>query len=292
MVLALVAEGLVDGLRIDHIDGLADPRGYLERLRGNGVERVWVEKILRARRAAARLARPGDDRLRVRRTMCTRCSSTPAAEPALTELAGERRPFSEVAHAGEARAGAGDVPARARPPSPPVDPPTWSRRSLALLVYRTYVEPGTGRVDDLDRAAAAQLPDPVRAVAHARGARLRRVRDALPADDGLGHGQGCRGHRVLPLRPPARPERGRRRSRPVRTRRRGLPRGERVRAAPLPARACSPATTHDTKRSADVRARIGTLPTSPSAGPRTRCAGASSTVRFATVPPPTGRRSC
>ena len=32
VVLRLLAEGLVDGLRIDHPDGLADPRGYLTRL--------------------------------------------------------------------------------------------------------------------------------------------------------------------------------------------------------------------------------------------------------------------
>jgi (1->4)-alpha-D-glucan 1-alpha-D-glucosylmutase len=32
LVLRLVGEGLIDGLRIDHPDGLADPRGYLERL--------------------------------------------------------------------------------------------------------------------------------------------------------------------------------------------------------------------------------------------------------------------
>ena len=44
--LELVQEGLVDGLRVDHPDGLADPRGYLERLRDEGVEHVWVEKIL------------------------------------------------------------------------------------------------------------------------------------------------------------------------------------------------------------------------------------------------------
>jgi (1->4)-alpha-D-glucan 1-alpha-D-glucosylmutase len=47
-VLALVAEGLVDGLRVDHPDGLADPEGYLVRLREAGVARVWVEKILGA----------------------------------------------------------------------------------------------------------------------------------------------------------------------------------------------------------------------------------------------------
>ena len=44
--LELVREGLVDGLRVDHPDGLADPRGYLERLRDEGAEHVWVEKIL------------------------------------------------------------------------------------------------------------------------------------------------------------------------------------------------------------------------------------------------------
>jgi len=45
-VLELVADGVVDGLRIDHPDGLADPLGYLRRLRDRGAERVWVEKIV------------------------------------------------------------------------------------------------------------------------------------------------------------------------------------------------------------------------------------------------------
>ncbi|MDP1619274.1 malto-oligosyltrehalose synthase [Phenylobacterium sp.] len=37
--LRLYAEGLIDGLRIDHIDGLADPAGYLTRLRGELAKR-------------------------------------------------------------------------------------------------------------------------------------------------------------------------------------------------------------------------------------------------------------
>ena len=45
-VLGLVAEELVDGLRVDHVDGLADPAGYLERLARRGVPWVAVEKIL------------------------------------------------------------------------------------------------------------------------------------------------------------------------------------------------------------------------------------------------------
>ena len=47
-ILRWVHEGLVDGLRIDHIDGLRDPRGYLRRLREAVGPEVYlvVEKIL------------------------------------------------------------------------------------------------------------------------------------------------------------------------------------------------------------------------------------------------------
>lgn len=59
-ILRLYAEGLIDGVRIDHVDGLADPRAYLRKLRRRmqaaGEERpahlrvaqprIWVEKIL------------------------------------------------------------------------------------------------------------------------------------------------------------------------------------------------------------------------------------------------------
>ncbi len=48
LILALVHAGIVDGLRIDHIDGLADPLGYLQRLRqATGPDcYITVEKIL------------------------------------------------------------------------------------------------------------------------------------------------------------------------------------------------------------------------------------------------------
>ncbi|MGY2187643.1 Maltooligosyl trehalose synthase [compost metagenome] len=52
-IFQLVADGLIDGLRIDHIDGLADPRGYCRKLRrrvdslapGRHLP-IYVEKIL------------------------------------------------------------------------------------------------------------------------------------------------------------------------------------------------------------------------------------------------------
>jgi (1->4)-alpha-D-glucan 1-alpha-D-glucosylmutase len=47
LILGLVRDGSVDGLRIDHVDGLADPEGYLRRLReATGGCYVVVEKIL------------------------------------------------------------------------------------------------------------------------------------------------------------------------------------------------------------------------------------------------------
>src|SRR3954451_23176067 len=100
-VLELVAEGLVDGLRIDHPDGLANPREYLRRLADRGVGHVWVEKILE----------PGE-RLRddwpVEGTTgyefandATSLFVDPAGEEPMTELyaelTGERRTFAEVA---------------------------------------------------------------------------------------------------------------------------------------------------------------------------------------------------
>ena len=55
VLLALVAEGRIQGLRIDHPDGLADPRGYVMRLFGASGAWIVVEKILEGDEAL-----PGD----------------------------------------------------------------------------------------------------------------------------------------------------------------------------------------------------------------------------------------
>src|SRR5690606_29491260 len=48
-IFELIENGLVDGLRIDHVDGLADPRGYCRRLRRR------VDGLLAARPHDARI---------------------------------------------------------------------------------------------------------------------------------------------------------------------------------------------------------------------------------------------
>ncbi len=48
LIFSLIAEGLVDGLRIDHVDGLLDPLAYLKTLRRKSPRPIYlaVEKIL------------------------------------------------------------------------------------------------------------------------------------------------------------------------------------------------------------------------------------------------------
>lgn len=48
LVFALIADGTLDGLRIDHVDGLLDPKAYLEQLRAAAPRPIYlvVEKIL------------------------------------------------------------------------------------------------------------------------------------------------------------------------------------------------------------------------------------------------------
>jgi (1->4)-alpha-D-glucan 1-alpha-D-glucosylmutase len=163
-VLELIADGLVDGLRIDHPDGLANPREYLERLRDRGVERIWVEKILE----------PGEP-LRsdwpVQGTTgyefandATALFVDPAGEEPLTELyaelTGERRPFAQVAYEAKLEVARTSFAAeferlRALHPYDGLE-----EAAAALRVYRTYVEPD--RVDAEDRKACAALPEDLR----------------------------------------------------------------------------------------------------------------------------------
>ena len=164
LVVDLVREGSVDGLRIDHPDGLADPRGYLRRL-AEVTDDAWVvvEKILE-----------GDERL----PDDWPCAGTtgydllwrigalfvdPAGEQPLTDqlafVSGARLTLNEVVTASKQQVVATTlVPEVLRlarradevltAPSSPAHPPSDSvvRALVALLVamdrYRAYVVPG------------------------------------------------------------------------------------------------------------------------------------------------------
>jgi (1->4)-alpha-D-glucan 1-alpha-D-glucosylmutase len=158
-VLELVREGLVDGVRVDHPDGLANPREYLERLRGRGVEHVWVEKILE----------PGEE-LRAWPVEGTTgyeflndvlgVSVDPRAEEALTslygEVTGETRAFGEVAVEAKLEQARTDFHPEVERLRRLLDEPELERALASFHVYRTYVEPKTGRVEPEDRAEVAR----------------------------------------------------------------------------------------------------------------------------------------
>jgi (1->4)-alpha-D-glucan 1-alpha-D-glucosylmutase len=163
-VLELIADGLVQGLRIDHPDGLADPRGYLERL---PPVPIWVEKVLE----------PGE-RLRdwpVEGTTgyefandVTALFVDPAGEEPLTalyaELTGETRPFAEVAHEAKLELARTDFQREFAHLRRVLHHPRLEEAAASLPVYRTYVEPWSGRVEEADREALAGVPGELRRV--------------------------------------------------------------------------------------------------------------------------------
>ena len=168
LVLALVNDGLVDGVRIDHPDGLADPPGYLARLRSEGVERVWVEKILDPSERLRDWPVCGTVGYEFLNDVCA-LFVDPEAEPSLTELwesvSGDRRKFGEIAFDAKLEQVRGtfrpEVERLARL-VPDLDREVLEHGLAGLPVYRTYVDPGRGDIADADRAALSGLDSGLR----------------------------------------------------------------------------------------------------------------------------------
>jgi (1->4)-alpha-D-glucan 1-alpha-D-glucosylmutase len=260
-ILALVADGTIDGLRIDHPDGLADPAAYLERLRARGVRRVWVEKILE----------PGEQ-LRDWPVLgttgyefasdATALFVDPAGEGPLTELyarvTGRDEPWETVRDAAkleQARIEFGPELAKLRSLLPH---PGLEQAVSILPVYRTYVQPARGLVDDADRAALARLPDGLRRVLTLEEAGHDEFVARFQQTTGPVMAKGVEDTALYRyLRLTALNEVGGdpgRFSLPVAE----FHRANHARAARLPLSLLA-SQTHDTKRSGDVRARLGAL---------------------------------
>lgn len=107
LIVELVGDGTVDGLRIDHVDGLRDPAGYLHEL-ADATRGTWtvVEKILEPSESLPDWPVAGtsgyDFLIRVNDVFVDR-----AAEPAMTRcyeaVTGETTRFEDVVHAAKHR---------------------------------------------------------------------------------------------------------------------------------------------------------------------------------------------
>ncbi len=163
-------DGEVDGLRIDHPDGLADPAAYLRRLTEHIQDAyVVVEKILE-----------GEERLPLDWPVAgttgyealgdfDRVLVDPAGEAALERLDGESKPFAALVHASKREVSEGmfrpEVARLVRElgPQPRASAEQLTDAVAELLtcfpVYRSYLPHGSEHLLDAARAAAQERPD-------------------------------------------------------------------------------------------------------------------------------------
>ncbi len=172
-ILGLIADGSITGLRIDHVDGLADPAGYLERLHEQtGGIYVVVEKILAADEDLPAdwpvAGTTGYEVLDAIGSVLVDAEGAGELESLQARVAGIEAPFHEIALAAKreimASSFAGDLRAVARRLEAPADGDVEAIAAITaqLDVYRTYGGNGTP-FGDADRARVA------RAIERARG---------------------------------------------------------------------------------------------------------------------------
>ncbi len=170
LVLSLVREGLIDALRIDHPDGLADPLQYFERLRDGGAETVWVEKILESSEHLRDWPVAGTVGYEFLNDVCGLFVDA-RAEPAFTALwravSADTEDFGKVAGAAKLEQAmttfAPEMQRLAEVQEVPGSTDALARAGAGFPVYRSYVRPREGVVADADRAAvsAAAMPEEI-----------------------------------------------------------------------------------------------------------------------------------
>jgi (1->4)-alpha-D-glucan 1-alpha-D-glucosylmutase len=157
-VLELLRDGVVDGLRVDHPDGLADPAGYLARLRDAGAERVWVEKILHTHEALRDWPVEGTVGYEFLNDVAA-LFVDPAGEAALARLPCAGEPFEAVAARAQLDQATTTFAREVVRLRELLDVDGIAEALAALPIYRTYVEPWSGRVEEADREAIAAAAD-------------------------------------------------------------------------------------------------------------------------------------
>ena len=156
-VIELARSGVVDGVRVDHPDGLANPREYFDRLREAGVEHVWIEKILEPGEKLRDWPVEGTTGYEFLNEVMGLCVNG-AAEDAFTsfyeKFTGDARRFEDIAALSKLEMAVNTFEPELRRLYEDIDIENLPLALSSFHVYRTYIEPGV--VSDLDRAEIAR----------------------------------------------------------------------------------------------------------------------------------------
>jgi (1->4)-alpha-D-glucan 1-alpha-D-glucosylmutase len=154
-VIELVREGVVDGVRVDHPDGLANPREYFARLREAGVEHVWAEKIVEPGeelRDWAIEGTTGYEFLNDVLALCVNAAASEAFTAQYEEFTGDTRRFEDIASLAKLEVAVNIFEPELRRLHDEVEIENLPLALSSFHVYRTYIEPYTGVVEEADRA--------------------------------------------------------------------------------------------------------------------------------------------
>jgi (1->4)-alpha-D-glucan 1-alpha-D-glucosylmutase len=154
-VIELVREGVVHGVRVDHPDGLANAAEYFGRLRDAGVEHVWVEKIVEPGEELRDWPIEGTTGYEFLNDVLALCVNS-AAEDVFTahyeEFTGDTRRFEDIASLAKLEMAVNIFEPELRRLHQEVEVENLPLALSSFHVYRTYIEPYTGVIEEADRA--------------------------------------------------------------------------------------------------------------------------------------------
>jgi (1->4)-alpha-D-glucan 1-alpha-D-glucosylmutase len=153
-VIELVREGVIAGVRVDHPDGLADPAEYFKRLAEAGVEHVWAEKILEPGEELRDWPIEGTTGYEFLNDVLALCVNRDAEQP-LTELyetfTGDTRRYEDIAALSKLEVAVNTFEPELRRLHQEVATENLPLALASFHVYRTYIQPYKGIVEEADR---------------------------------------------------------------------------------------------------------------------------------------------
>jgi (1->4)-alpha-D-glucan 1-alpha-D-glucosylmutase len=158
-VIELTRDGTIDGVRVDHPDGLANPRDYFERLRAAGIAHAWAEKILEPGEELRDWAVDGTTGYEFLNDVMALFVNAEAEKPFTAlygELTGDTRSFEDIAALAKLEVAVNTFEPELRRLHQEAEVDSLSSALASFHVYRTYVEPSAGRVENADREEIAR----------------------------------------------------------------------------------------------------------------------------------------